>query len=106
MNVPGLGRAGKRRVEKDSLDKASLGKGRLGKGRLGRGKPGKGLKGLEWPHLLRGKDDGAATGMRLSLCNEVIRDMEFAAQCAFAAAVGYEALEVAPFTLSEPYGIN
>ncbi|MCP5368625.1 MAG: sugar phosphate isomerase/epimerase [Hyphomicrobiales bacterium] len=39
--------------------------------------------------------------MRLSLCNEVIRDMDFAAQCAFAAAVGYEALEVAPFTLGE-----
>jgi len=39
--------------------------------------------------------------MRLSLCNEVIRDMEFAEQCAFAAAVGYEGLEVAPFTLDD-----
>ncbi len=39
--------------------------------------------------------------MRLSLCNEVIRDMDFAEQCAFAAAVGYEALEIAPFTLGE-----
>ena len=39
--------------------------------------------------------------MKLSLCNEVIRDMEFAAQCAFAAGVGYEGLEVAPFTLGD-----
>ncbi len=39
--------------------------------------------------------------MRLSLCNEVIRDMEFAAQCDFAAALGYEGLEVAPFTLDD-----
>jgi D-psicose/D-tagatose/L-ribulose 3-epimerase len=37
--------------------------------------------------------------MRLSLCNEVLRDWSFARQCAFAAAVGYDALEIAPFTL-------
>ena len=37
--------------------------------------------------------------MRLSLCNEVLRGMSFARQCAFAAAVGYDALEIAPFTL-------
>jgi D-psicose/D-tagatose/L-ribulose 3-epimerase len=35
-----------------------------------------------------------------ALCNEVIREMPFAAQCEFAAAVGYDGLEVAPFTLS------
>lgn len=39
--------------------------------------------------------------MRLSLCNEVIAEMEFARQCAFAAALGYDGLEVAPFTLDE-----
>jgi D-psicose/D-tagatose/L-ribulose 3-epimerase len=39
--------------------------------------------------------------MRLALCNEVLRDREFAAQCAYAAALGYDALEVAPFTLGE-----
>jgi D-psicose/D-tagatose/L-ribulose 3-epimerase len=39
--------------------------------------------------------------MRLSLCNEVIRDMSFARQCAFAAALGYRGLEIAPFTLGE-----
>lgn len=39
--------------------------------------------------------------MRLSLCNEVIRDMPFARQCAFAAALGYRGLEIAPFTLGE-----
>ncbi|MCO5123090.1 MAG: sugar phosphate isomerase/epimerase [Rhizobacter sp.] len=38
--------------------------------------------------------------MRLSLCNEVLRPWSFARQCAFAAAVGYDALEIAPFTLS------
>lgn len=39
--------------------------------------------------------------MRFSLCNEVIRDMDFAAQCEFAAKLGYAGLEVAPFTLGE-----
>lgn len=39
--------------------------------------------------------------MRLSLCNEVLRPMDFAAQCAFARAVGYDGLEIAPFTLGE-----
>jgi sugar phosphate isomerase/epimerase len=38
-------------------------------------------------------------GMRLALCNEVLREMPFAAQCARAAALGYAGLEVAPFTL-------
>ncbi|WP_043359633.1 sugar phosphate isomerase/epimerase [Belnapia sp. F-4-1] len=37
--------------------------------------------------------------MRLALCNEVLREMPFAAQCARAAALGYAGLEVAPFTL-------
>jgi len=39
--------------------------------------------------------------MKLSLCNEVIRDLDFPAQCAFAAEVGYDGLEVAPFTLED-----
>ncbi len=39
--------------------------------------------------------------MRLSLCNEVIRELPFERQCAFAAAVGYQGLEIAPFTLSD-----
>jgi sugar phosphate isomerase/epimerase len=37
--------------------------------------------------------------MRLVLCNEVLRELPFAAQCARAAALGYAGLEVAPFTL-------
>lgn len=37
--------------------------------------------------------------MRISLCNEVIRDLDFAAQCDLAARLGYDGLEVAPFTL-------
>ncbi|MCF3936126.1 sugar phosphate isomerase/epimerase [Acuticoccus sp. M5D2P5] len=39
--------------------------------------------------------------MRLALCNEVICELDFADQCSFAAAVGYDGLEIAPFTLSE-----
>ena len=42
--------------------------------------------------------------MRLSLCNEVIRDLEFGEQCEFAASLGYDGLEIAPFTLgAEPH---
>ncbi|MFD1381281.1 sugar phosphate isomerase/epimerase family protein [Fodinicurvata halophila] len=36
--------------------------------------------------------------MYLSLCNEVLRDLPFAEQCRVAAALGYEGLELAPFT--------
>jgi sugar phosphate isomerase/epimerase len=39
--------------------------------------------------------------MRISLCNEVVRDLSFPGQCAFARAVGYDGLEIAPFTLGE-----
>lgn len=39
--------------------------------------------------------------MRLLLCNEVVRDEEFEAQCDLAAALGYDGLEVAPFTLGD-----
>jgi D-psicose/D-tagatose/L-ribulose 3-epimerase len=39
--------------------------------------------------------------MRLSLCNEVLQPWDLAAQCAFARAVGYDGLEIAPFTLGE-----
>ena len=42
--------------------------------------------------------------MKIALCNEVLRDMEFPAQCEYAAALGYDGLEVAPFTLGpEPH---
>lgn len=37
--------------------------------------------------------------MRISLCNEVVRELEFPAQCALAKALGYDGVEVAPFTL-------
>ena len=39
--------------------------------------------------------------MRLSLCNEVLRELPFERQCALAAELGYAGLEVAPFTLGE-----
>jgi D-psicose/D-tagatose/L-ribulose 3-epimerase len=47
--------------------------------------------------------EGATIAMpfRIALCNEVIRDMSFAAQCDYAAALGYDGIELAPFTLSE-----
>jgi len=39
--------------------------------------------------------------VRIALCNEVIRDRDFAAQCDFAAALGYDGIELAPFTLGD-----
>lgn len=39
--------------------------------------------------------------MKIALCNEVIAAMPFARQCEFAAALGYDGLEVAPFTLAD-----
>jgi D-psicose/D-tagatose/L-ribulose 3-epimerase len=39
--------------------------------------------------------------MRISLCNEVIAELPFARQCELAAALGYDGLEIAPYTLSE-----
>lgn len=36
----------------------------------------------------------------INLCNEVIRELTFSRQCAFARSVGYDGLEIAPFTLS------
>ena len=38
---------------------------------------------------------------RLALCNEVLAPWGFAEQCAYAAKLGYRALEVAPFTLAD-----
>jgi sugar phosphate isomerase/epimerase len=35
------------------------------------------------------------------LCNEVLQPLDFDQQCALAAALGYDGLEVAPFTLAE-----
>jgi len=37
--------------------------------------------------------------MKIALCNEVIAEMPFEAQCAFAAALGYDSLELAPYTV-------
>ncbi len=38
--------------------------------------------------------------MQFALCNEVLQPLPFAQQCAMAAALGYDGLEVAPFTLA------
>ena len=39
--------------------------------------------------------------LRMALCNEVVRELEFPRQCALAAALGYDGIELAPFTLSD-----
>jgi len=39
--------------------------------------------------------------MRMALCNEVLGGMPLERQCEYAAALGYDGLEIAPFTLSE-----
>ncbi|HWK96472.1 MAG TPA: sugar phosphate isomerase/epimerase family protein [Pseudolabrys sp.] len=45
--------------------------------------------------------------MRIGLCNEVIADRPFAAQCDLAAKLGYDGLEVSPFTLGdEPHRLS
>jgi sugar phosphate isomerase/epimerase len=38
--------------------------------------------------------------MRIALCNEVLADMPLAQQCDYAARLGYDGLEIAPFTLT------
>jgi len=40
-------------------------------------------------------------GFRVTLCNEVVRTLPFAAQCEFARACGYDGIELAPFTVSD-----
>ncbi len=39
--------------------------------------------------------------MKLALCNEVLQPMPLASQCEAAARMGYDALEIAPFTLTD-----
>jgi sugar phosphate isomerase/epimerase len=39
--------------------------------------------------------------MKLSLCNEVLGSLDFEEQCQLAARLGYDGLEIAPFTLAE-----
>jgi len=39
--------------------------------------------------------------MKISLCNEVIREMKFEDQCRFCKSLGYDGLELAPFTIDE-----
>ncbi len=46
--------------------------------------------------------------MRVALCNEVLRDRPIEAQARFAAALGYDGLEIAPFTLDgdQPHRVS
>ena len=38
--------------------------------------------------------------MRIALCNEVLAGMPLQRQCEYAAGLGYDGLEIAPFTLN------
>lgn len=40
------------------------------------------------------------TRLKIHLCTEIVRELDFRGQCAFARAAGYDGLEVAPFTLA------
>ena len=45
--------------------------------------------------------------MRIALCNEVLEPMPFARQCEYAAALGYDGIELAPYTISpEPHRLG
>ena len=45
--------------------------------------------------------------MRIALCNEVLQPMLFAQQCEYAAKLGYDGIELAPYTVSdEPHKLN
>ncbi len=45
--------------------------------------------------------------MRIALCNEVLQPMPFAEQCEYAAKLGYDGLELAPYTVSdEPHKLG
>lgn len=39
--------------------------------------------------------------MKISLCNEVLADFSFEKQCSYASAMGYDGLEIAPYTWSD-----
>jgi len=45
--------------------------------------------------------------VKIALCNEVLADMPFDRQCGLAAALGYDGLELAPYTLgAEPHRVD
>ena len=52
--------------------------------------------------LLRGRPERSEFfKMRIALCNEVLAGMPLERQCEYAARLGYDGLEIAPFTLSD-----
>lgn len=56
---------------------------------------------------MTGKEGRPDYPFRFALCNEVLRDLPFDRQCAIAASLGYDGLEVAPFTLADdPRGLT
>jgi sugar phosphate isomerase/epimerase len=44
---------------------------------------------------------GLPPALKFALCNEVLQPLPFEQQCSVAAALGYDGLEVAPFTLAD-----
>ena len=70
-------------------------------------------KGLDQSHYHRdrhyreGQARLIAHSFEIALCNEVLQPLPFAEQCRLAAAMGYDGLEVAPFTLAaDPLDIS
>ena len=52
-------------------------------------------------YLTRAARCGRGRIMRISLCNEVIRELPFERQCELVKKLGYDGLEIAPVTLSD-----
>jgi sugar phosphate isomerase/epimerase len=44
--------------------------------------------------------------MQFGICNEIFKDWKLADAMAFAKRAGYDAIEIAPFTLAEPNALN
>jgi sugar phosphate isomerase/epimerase len=58
-------------------------------------------------HAAEQQEIRASCIMKLALCNEVLQPLAFEQQCVMAAQLGYDALEVAPFTLAQdPHTLN
>ena len=47
------------------------------------------------------REEKPAWKMNLAICNEIMREWDFAKQCAFAGEVGYKGIEIASFTLAD-----
>ena len=44
--------------------------------------------------------------MRYAICNETFQDWDHLRICRYVAGLGYQGLEIAPFTLAMPHSLN